>query len=246
MGLNIRIEYESQLDELIQAYKELAFLKKVMIHEDSCIAWQRKQGVTYDIQVIFIGKTGYGKSSTLNGIIGKDVFKTDDVASCTKRLHSAEYRIHEDKPYYFSLCDLPGVGESKEADEQYLEWYRSILLKSNCVVYVLRADQRDFSVDEKVFKDLFRTASEKRKVILALNYADKIEPINRKSPFSPSEAQLKNLNEKVYTISGLFDIPKSNILFYSAVERYNLHELVLQISNVVKSQYQDVNPVFTK
>ncbi len=36
------------------------------------------------LPVMFIGKTGYGKSSLLNHIIGKSVFLTDDTRPCTQ------------------------------------------------------------------------------------------------------------------------------------------------------------------
>ncbi|WP_449619512.1 GTPase family protein [Robertmurraya sp. Marseille-Q9965] len=238
MGLDVQIEYESYIDELIERYHDLSFLKTIQFREDASISWNRENGVTYDIQVIFIGKTGYGKSTTLNSIIGNNVFETNDVTSCTKKLHSAEYKIHDNKPYYFSLCDLPGVGESSEADGKYLEWYRDILQKSNCVVYVLRADQRDFTIDEKIFSSLFKNQAEKRKVIVALNYADKAEPINRKYPFQPSEAQLNNLKERMNQVSRIFDIPPKNILYYSAGEGYNIEILVSMIKGVIQYQYR--------
>lgn len=238
LGLNVQIEYESDIDELIERYHNLSFLKTIQLREDASISWSRGNGVTYDLQVIFIGKTGYGKSTTLNSIIGNKVFETNDVTSCTKKLHSAEYKIHDNKPYYFSLCDLPGVGESSEADEKYLEWYRNILHKSNCVVYVLRADQRDFTIDEKIFSSLFQNQSEKGKVIVALNYADKVEPINRKYPFQPSEAQLNNLKERMNQVSRIFDIPKNNILYYSAGEGYNIVRLINGIKKVIQYQYR--------
>lgn len=237
MELSISIKYETQIDELTQDYPGLSFLKKIKLNEDNSIAWQRTVGLSYDIQVIFIGKTGYGKSSTLNAIVGKQIFETSDIKSCTKQLHSAEYRLHNTKPYYFSLCDLPGVGESIEADKQYLDWYRGILQKSNCVVYVLRADQRDFSVDEQIFKELFNTPYARGKVVLALNYADKVEPINRAYPFSPSELQIKNLKEKVNSISKLFEVAKENIIYYSAAEKYNVDGMVNRIAQVIKRSY---------
>lgn len=238
LSLDVQIEYESDIDELIERYSSLSFLKSIQLRADASISWDRESGTTYDLQVIFIGKTGYGKSTTLNSIIGNRVFETNDVSSCTKKLHSAEYKLHSKKPYYFSLCDLPGVGESTEADERYLEWYRDILLKSNCVVYVLRADQRDFTIDEKIFSSLFQNQAEKKKVIIALNYADKVEPINRKYPFQPSEAQLINLRNRVNQVSQVFDIQRGNILFYSAGEQYNMKILINAIRGIIQQQYK--------
>lgn len=238
LGLNVQIEYESEIEELINRYNNLSFLKNLNLSENTSYLWQRESGTSFDLQVMFIGKTGYGKSTTLNRIVGSKVFDTDDIASCTKALHSAEYKLHANKPYYFSLCDLPGVGESTEADDKYLEWYRDILIKSNCVVYVLRADQRDFSLDEKIFNSLFHNLSEKKKVIIGLNYADKIEPLNRHYPFKASEAQIKNLNERIDQVQRIFKVLKSNILFYSAGEGYNVENLVGMIKNVIQQQYR--------
>ena len=70
-----------------------------------------------------------------------------------------------------------------------------------------------------------------------MNYADKVEPINRKYPFTPSDAQRKNLNEKVEVVSRLFAIPSRNILYYSAVEEYNVSKLVNLIADVIKRQF---------
>lgn len=234
LGLNVRIKYEAGIDELTKKYCDLSFLKTMEFSGDSSISWNRNNEVTYDIQVIFIGKTGYGKSTTLNSIVGNNVFETNDITSCTKEIYSAEYRINDDKPHYFSLCDFPGVGESVEADKKYLNWYKNILQKSNCVVYILRADQRDFTIDTEVFSQIFENKVERSKVIIALNYADKVEPINRKNFFQPSEAQLDNLKERVNQVSKIFDVPSKNILYYSAKEAYNIQILIKKIRDIIQ------------
>lgn len=233
MGLTVKIEYVSNIDELIRHYNKLRVFKNKNIVESTSISWDRGGITSYDLQTIFIGKTGYGKSTTLNKIIKNDVFETDDVSSCTKELHSAEFKINNSKEYYLSLCDLPGVGESHRADKLYMDWYRKILLKSNCVVYVLRADQRDFSIDEKLFNDIFRNKEEKKKVIIALNYIDKIEPINRKYPFTLTGQQLENVKEKVNTVSKIFGVNKKDIVYYSASENYNISVLMNKVAQKI-------------
>lgn len=234
MGLSVQINYQTKIKELSSRYKELNFLDGITLQESNSISWNRNGTTTYDLQVIFIGKTGYGKSSTLNSIIGKNVFETSDVEACTKALYSAEYHMNDYKPYYFSLCDLPGVGESKEADKQYYEWYRDILLKSHCVVYILRADQRDFAIDEILFKEMFKNNEEKKKVIIALNFADKVEPINRNKEFLLTSQQIENINRKVDTISRLFGMSKDNIIYYSAAENFNINNLISKVSKVIR------------
>jgi predicted GTPase len=98
----------------------------------------------------------------------------------------------------------------------------------------VRADQRDYSIDEKTFKQLFKTQEQRSKVVLALNCVDKIEPINRKLPFQPSKEQLRNIEEKVNTLSSLFGLPTSRIIPYSAVEEWNLNGLMDTIAEVLK------------
>lgn len=81
---------------------------------------------------------------------------------------------------------------------------------SDVVVYVLRADQRDFAIDEMMFKNLFNDSANKSKVIIALNYSDKVEPINRKPELS--DEQIQSLNRKVTDLSE-FSVLTKMILF---------------------------------
>ena len=96
-----------------------------------------------------------------------------------------------------------------------MKWYAGLLEYSPCVVYVLRADQRDFSTDERTFQALFHRKEDRDKVIIALNYADKIEPINRSPELS--KAQLEALDQKTELICKLFDIPSYQIFALTQV-----------------------------
>lgn len=196
----------------------------------TCSEWNLDNDPIYELQVMFIGKTGYGKSTTLNKIVGKKVFESDDVQVCTKDLYSATYRI--DKENFLSLSDLPGIGESNYADNQYYEWYRDMLKKSHCVVYLLRADQRDFAVDEILFKSMFTSDEDRKKVIFALNFAEKIEPISRENQLSSQ--QILNLNKKVKEVAQIFNVSREDILYYSAKDNINLDVLMKKISDKLK------------
>ena len=76
---------------------------------------------------MFIGKTGYGKSTTLNKLVGSNVFETSDVSVCTKDLYNSMYRISPHIPSFFVISDLPGIGESNYADNHYYDWYKEML-----------------------------------------------------------------------------------------------------------------------
>jgi predicted GTPase len=178
-----------------------------------------------------------GKSTTLNKICGYEYFRTNDIESCTKKLLSCEYKLSNLTEHYFSLCDLPGIGESIKADKMYINWYGNMLEKSACVVYTLRADQRDFSVDEEIINAIFiNNKTITANLVIGLNYADKIEPVSRNYPFKPSDEQMNNLNYKVETISKMFNIRRGKIVYYSAQDGYNLDKLKEAIANAIQNK----------
>jgi len=248
--LNVNIVHKSTIDKFVRIRSNFSFLKNFNIPEDDSILWNMEGNECHCIQAIFIGKTGYGKSTTLNKICKQELFKTDDINSCTKTLFSAEYKIHNYKNYYFSLCDLPGIGESISTDKVYLKYYAEMIKKSHCVIYVMRADQRDYSKDLEVLKPMLETDIHKEKIILAVNFIDKIEPVSRLSPFKPNEHQVVNIEKKLSAIHKIFNIPKTNIVFYSASEEYNINKIVKKIADILiitasakkvikKSNYQE-------
>jgi predicted GTPase len=225
--------HESDIVELMGISEFFAPLKNMSIPEDDAICWDMNGKDAYCIQAMFIGKTGYGKSTSLNKICGRELFQTDDISSCTKEIFSSEYKIHNKKNYFLSFCDLPGLGESIEADKQYIQWYAKMLLKSYCLVYVLRADQRDYAVDEEKIKTLLADPLQRKKIIIAINFADMVEPHNKTSSPNPSKEQLHNLNEKKIAIKKLFKVPEKNIVCYSAKTGYNIEILKQKIANTL-------------
>lgn len=235
MSLQVEIVYQSFLSELLLTYPQFRKVQQFSIPEISEYRWERGKSVSHDIQVIFIGKSGYGKSTTINKIVGKDVLQTDSVRSCTKKLFSAEFQIWEGVAKFLSLGDLPGVGESIEADKKYVNLYQLMLSKTNCIVYILRADQRDYSVDEEIFKNLLK--NEKNKLVIGLNYADKIEPICRGDDYRLSNEQKNNLDLKVRSVSRRFSCQNEFVVGYSAEKKYNLDWLVRKIVEILEKQF---------
>ena len=239
MAVTVHIKYGEEFSLLTSRFPMFSFLKYVSIPRNSSHCWNTnyekwgyKDKTTYSFQVMFIGKTGYGKSTTLNKIVGQDVFDTDDVSVCTKDLYEAKYRIDTSIPSFIDFCDLPGVGESNYADNDYYRWYKEMLEMSDVVIYVIRADQRGFAVDEHIFKNLFDTSEKKNKVILALNYADKVEPVNRSVGLSVE--QIKSLERKIDDIAGIFNVLKKDIVYYSATDKINIYLLMEKISQKLK------------
>jgi predicted GTPase len=195
------------------------------------IAWERDFGSrkAFYLDVSFIGKTGYGKSTTINKITGVSAMNTNEMESCTKSVQSVEFMI--DYESYLSFTDFPGVGESTFKDESYIDLYVSLTEKSHVIVHVLRGDTRDYSIDLKVINDYVGKFHEK--IILAINYCDKIEPINRSEQNRPTEKQLENIIKKIEQIRSMFG-DSYNIIAYSAGTGWNISELSRNIALALK------------
>lgn len=230
--MKISVKYDGSLRDLIDRHAQFSKLRTAKIAASDIRRWTRDGGSSHshDIQTIFIGKTGYGKSSTVNAFFGTEIMQTSDVKSCTRNAQSLEFKIRDGN--YFSFADLPGIGESQRMDDEYISLYSTIAKKSDVIIYVLRADARDFSIDKKTHDDLFQSMHDKRKIIYALNFCDKIEPINRKLPFIPSKAQHLNIDEKINYVKNLFSA-QNGVIPYSASSEWNLSSLADEIVRVV-------------
>lgn len=230
--MEISVKYEGDLSELSQRHSHFAKLHKAEITKTEKRRWSRNNGssASHDIQTIFIGKTGYGKSSTVNAFFGQSIMGTSDVKACTREIQSFEFKIKDG--HYFSFADLPGIGESKSRDEEYLALYAKIIQKADVIIFVIRADSRDFAIDIFAYKQLFSTPELCGRVILALNCCDKIEPVNRRLPFVPTSEQLKNIDKKAEYVRNIFN-PKNKVISYSASEKWNLAGLAEEMLRVI-------------
>lgn len=225
-SLNCQVVSDQSLDTL---YRTIPQFRQLRAPHIGCgIRWHRgNDRYSEDLQVVVMGKTGYGKSTLLNRLVGREVFATSDTASCTRTMQSAEFSFPGNSgEHYFSLADLPGIGENPTLDREYVELYQKALTQTNLVLYVLRADQRDFSSDLWAFNQLFSSPQKRRKLVIVLNAVDKVEPLSRTVPFRPNQQQLKNLSLKQDVISQILEVDKNQIISVSGAEGYGVTDLV--------------------
>ena len=193
----------------------------------------------YDIDnnktVIFIGQTGYGKSTTINTIINRPLFATDDVKSCTRHSQEVFVEFISNSKKGVILCDMPGIGEASATDKRYKEAYFEKLRRTSFVVYVLRADKRDFKLDLRLIREILNnTKGIKTKLLFAINYADKVEPINRTSVRLTAE-QVSNIQKFKENfckeLAGTLKLTPDEMLHYSASLPLNINNLFVAIIN---------------
>ncbi|HDF8568931.1 TPA: GTPase family protein [Enterobacter hormaechei subsp. hoffmannii] len=181
------------------------------------------QKLTYYEPIIGImGKTGSGKSSLCNALFQGEVTPVSDVNACTRdvlrlRLSSGEHNL--------ILVDLPGVGESEQRDKEYESLYRRILPGLDLILWVIKADDRAFSVDERFYKRVM--TDHQQRTLFILNQADKIEPSHEwyVTGNAPSLNQSVNIEAKLESIRQLFS-PHHPVCAVSARTEWNLPSMV--------------------
>lgn len=100
---------------------------------------------------------------------------------------------------------------------------------------MLRADTRDYAVDEQAVRHLTQASELKRKVIYALGQCDKVEPITRHLHQAPTAEQLTNIDLKLREVTKVFS-PHHPVVPYSAETGWNMAVLSNEIVRVVLSE----------
>ncbi|MGB8343616.1 MAG: GTPase [Ktedonobacteraceae bacterium] len=101
--------------------------------------------------VSVMGQTGVGKTSLLNALFNMKL-KVDAVRPTTKAIQRVQ--VKNAKGYTITFCDMPGIGESQQADRVYLAEYRKQLLESDVVIWAIHADNRSTAFDVQTIERL--------------------------------------------------------------------------------------------
>lgn len=189
--------------------------------------------------VVSFGKTGVGKTSTLNSLYGLN-WTTDHAIACTKKPQRAKLKIQDsDCPYKtLQVIDLPGIGESPKAEKQYMPYYRKWVARADTLLWITQADTRAYKRDEDFLGKLAERFQPSLYLIVAINKIDCLGVYEGGQEFDhvkkePSRDQLKLIPEKIDDIYSVFQkaidgriiFDKNQIIPYTSFYGWELNSL---------------------
>ena len=188
--------------------------------------------------LVLSGKTGCGKTSTINALWNLDL-AVGRVVSCTK--FPAVMRIEDEfdgKKISFNLVDLPGIAESMDANSVYRKFYYNFIQKASVLVCLSQADRRAYKQDQLFYSELISNGvlNASQNIILGINQADLLfkdkehpDGIDLHTISSDNELIQEKSLDYYRCISNVFDqfdnVTSDSVAIYSVLQNWNLDNL---------------------
>ena len=145
----------------------------------------RDQIKNIKINVLLIGATGVGKSSTINALFSNNG-STEPVAKVGENANPETINTHSYHLDNMVIWDTPGLGDSKEKDQQHQKKIIDLLQRKDekgnplidLILLILDGSSRDFGsayklIEEVVAPNLHDT--DKDRLLIGINKADKVK-----------------------------------------------------------------------
>jgi GTP-binding protein Era len=116
------------------------------------------------IRIGVYGKSGVGKSSVLNSLLEKDIFKTDIINGTTREIQAEEWKFKDQSLNSIELLDCPGFDfcDIKFPDKVYSSIYHSDL-----ILFIISGD-----LNRNELNEISSFIKDGKKIILILNKID--------------------------------------------------------------------------
>ncbi|WP_227430846.1 GTPase family protein [Psychrobacter sp. I-STPA6b] len=208
----------------------------------------------YPLDILLVGATGVGKSSTINALFGNDVAKVGKGAD-PETMEIDHYDIGESKLRFW---DSPGLGDSPSKDVIHKKKLVDTLYKTythddgtwgliDLVLVILDGSSRDFGTTYHLLEEVICQQIPSDRIITVVNQCDmgmKGRYWNSKNHF-PEEKLKLFLENKVKSVqSRIYENTKQKIsmpVYYSATENYNISKVMDSIIQHVPKSKRKIN-----
>jgi len=139
------------------------------------------------IRIGAYGKSGVGKSSVLNSLLKKDIFKTDIINGTTREIQAEELNIKDQTLNSIELLDSPGFDfcDIKFPDKVY-----SFINRSDIILFIVSGD-----LNRNELSEISSFIKDGKKIIITLNKIDLFNKIELKEIIENIKFKLpKDLN----------------------------------------------------
>lgn len=201
----------------------------------------RRLGLLVPLDVLLVGGTGTGKSSTLNALFGAIVAKVGDGVD-PETQHISAHKLHD----YLRIHDSAGLGDGRNADLEHEKNITNELLRTisvneeayrfmDLVMVILDGGSRDLGTAVRLLENVVLKSIEPERVIVAINQADmamKGRGWNHQA--GQPEKELRDfLDEKTQSVQRRIrestGLVVNKPVYYSALYSYNMEVLVMHI-----------------
>lgn len=201
------------------------------------------------LDILVVGVTGAGKSTTLNSLFQKNIVNVGEGVE-PETMNATSHSLND----YFRIWDTPGLGDGRKKDEEHSKKIIDLLFKTyqldnqqfgfvDLVLVIIEGSNRDMGTTYKLLNDLIIPNFQTDRVLVAINQADSAmkgrhwnydlnQPESKLVSFL--EDQSNSIKRRIKEATKI-DIMKP--IYYSAKYRYNLNILYdFIIKNVPNSK----------
>lgn len=191
-------------------------------------------------RIVVAGKTGVGKSSIINVLLGEDILETG-VIPTTKEEQEMSWRTPKGE---LIVVDFPGFGEAEAAS--YEEKVREIAAsKGHLLLLVLKADDRALEKETQFLEQWQKANRDQIPTLVVVNQIDKISPVRDWNPQTlhlndPQSEKEKNISAYLSYVSSLESFKNFKLLPFSAGEsaadeanQYGVDSLISEIFEIL-------------
>ena len=193
------------------------------------------------LNIMFVGATGSGKSSTINAIFNTEIAKVG------YSVDPQTFAVQKYEMDNLTLWDTPGLGDSPEKDRRYADQIVSTLkardqdgnLLIDAVVMLIDGSNRDMGTTYEALEQIvIPYIGETSRLVIAINKCDEAmygrhwnQEANQPDAqlISFLEEKADSVKKRLLSSTGISTDP----LYYSALSHYNVNKLLLAMLNSI-------------